>query len=92
MADERGFRFVNSTPGRSRPASSAFGAATPPTNSITGTTPSSFSTSGTRRLGTRTAPADPMTLATALRYHADEFYTTDPDLLAYDRPVEVPVG
>jgi predicted nucleic acid-binding protein len=33
--------------------------------------------------------ADAMMLATALRHDADELYTTDTDLLAYDGPIEI---
>lgn len=33
--------------------------------------------------------ADAMMLATALRHDADELYTTDHDLLAYDGPIEI---
>lgn len=33
--------------------------------------------------------ADAMMLATALRHDAEELYTTDTDLLAYDGPIEI---
>lgn len=39
--------------------------------------------------GNALSMADAMMLATALRHNADELYTTDHDLLAYDGPVEV---
>lgn len=39
--------------------------------------------------GNNLSMADAMMLTTALRHDADELYTTDTDLLAYDGPIEV---
>ncbi|MFP4228171.1 MAG: type II toxin-antitoxin system VapC family toxin [Salinivenus sp.] len=39
--------------------------------------------------GSDLSMADAMMLATALQHDADELYTTDSDLLAYEGPVEV---
>ncbi|WP_263840781.1 type II toxin-antitoxin system VapC family toxin [Salinibacter sp.] len=39
--------------------------------------------------GNNLSMADAMMLATALRHDADELYTTDSDLLAYEGPIEV---
>ena len=39
--------------------------------------------------GNNLSRADAMRLATALRHDADELYTTDSDLLAYEGPIEV---